>query len=515
MSVAEAKKPFDVWEKLEGFIKNRESTILLLIVLLAFVYIPFKILGYGWAPSDDALRHVAFSTIDAEWSDIVVIDEKLVADHNPGWHAILKFLYKHCGFDKTDLLFFSVGGLFCLLNLCGIIASPSPICWCLALLVFANVETNLDGRMLLGRPYLFSCAATLLILHIWNAASEDDKNAWFRRIWVKYLLTVVILTLCVWIHGSWYLFLLIPVSFLLSGRTKEAMLQTGLIVLSTVIGAAISGDFYEFLYFHFVATFRIFSESTYNWLLVQEFTSGKQTIYSAVFVALIIIFCNLKGRLKYKSLTEDPVFILVLLSWLCGIAVWRFWLDYGRMALLLWAACRIGDLIKASASLTQPRVRYSLAVFIVVAMVLTFTNDGYGRFTKSTRAQAIDFFSEDVQGELKGWEPQPGGIVYSDNMVVFYKHFYEYPTAPWKYILGFESAIMLPEDRQTLRNIGYNDGSFPEDYMPWVNKMTDKDRFILTSVPGNFPQLEWKKGNKYFWIGRLKAASNTAEINKP
>ena len=38
---------------------------------------------------------------------------------------------------------------------------------------------------------------------------------------------------------------------------------------------------------------------------------------------------------------------------------------------------------------------------------------------------------------------------------------------------------------------------------------------ILFSVPGKFPQLEWKRGNRFFWIGRLKQASDTVEISKP
>ena len=513
MSELEIKKPLDIWEKIEGFIKSRESVILLLIILFSLLYIPFKILSYGWTPMDDATRHVAFSTIDAKWSDIVVIDEKLGSDHNPGWHAVLKFLYKHCGFDKTDLMFFSVGGLFVLINLCGILVSPSPICWCLALLIFSNTEGNLYYRMLLGRPYILSCAATLILMHVWSVCLKNDSEVWSRKAWVKYTITVLILTLCVWIHGSWYLFLLIPISFFLCGRTLEAFIQTGLIFLSTILGAVLSGDFYEFMYFHFVATFQIFSEPTYNWLLVTEFASGKQSLYSAIWVALIIGFCYARGKLKFKDLTEDPVFILMLLSWLCGIAIRRFWLDWGIIALLLWTVYRIGDLIDSAYSLRQPRVRYSLALFIVVAMTLTFTNDEGGRYTKDANLQAIDFFSEDVKEELKGWEPKPGGIVYSDTMTVFYKHFYEYPTAPWKYILGFESAIMPKEDRQILRNIGYS--QLPDDYLPWINKMTDKDRLILFSVPGKFPQLEWKRGNRFFWIGRLKQASDTVEISKP
>lgn len=501
------------WDKIKDFITKYEKFILLILVILTVLYIPMKILSYGWTPTDDAKRHVAFATIDAKWSDILVIDEKLGSDHNPGWHAVLKFLHRHCNFDKTDLMCFSVAGLFCLVNLCGIWASPSPVSWCLALLILEIVDSTM--RLLYGRPYLFSCAATIILLHIWYTRSEKDKTAWFRKKKAKYAITVISLVLCVWLHGSWYLFLLIPLSFFLAGKTSEALQQTVLVFLATVIGAVISGDFYEFLYFHFIATFQIFSEPTYNWLLATEFASGHQTVLWVIFVVLLAIFCNHKGKLQYRELAEDPIFIMIMLCWLGGIAVWRFWMDWGKMAFLLWTSYRISDLIESFYNLRKVRIKYFLAGFVILATIMSFTNDGDERYSKNNGIIAIDFFSHEVQKELKGWEPQPGGIVYSNDMRVFYSHFYEYPTAPWKYILGFEPAIMLPEDCQTLRNIGYNDGRLPEDYMPWVNKMTSKDRLILSSVPGDFPQLEWKKGNRYFWIGRLKAASDTAEISKP
>lgn len=514
MSDSILKNSTNIWEKIEHLIKKREQIILLLIIVAAIFFIPFKILSYGWAPSDDALRHVAFSTIDAKWSDVLVIDEKLGSDHNPGWHEILRFLYRHFGLDKTDLIFFSVCALFCLVNLCGVWASPSPICWCLALLIIESIDPVVI-RMMLGRPYMVSCAATIVLLHIWNSRLEKDNEVWFGKNLAKYIITVVVLTLCVWIHGSWYLFLLIPASFFIAGKTKESLQLTGLILLSTILGAALSGDFYEFLYFHFVATFKIFSEPTYNWLLATEFASGKQNVYWILFVALLAILCNRKGKLQLKDFCEDPVFIMILLSWLCSIAVFRFWLDWGKIALLLWMSYRIGDLIKTSESLKQPRIRYCLSCFVIAAMVLVFINDGNGRYTKEARFQPIDFFSEMTQDKLKGWEPQSGGIVYSTDMMVFYTHFYKYPTAQWKYILGFEPAIMLPEDRKILRDIGYDGGRIPDDYLPWINKMTEKDRLILSLVPGNYPQLEWKKGNMSFWIGRLKVATGSAEISKP
>ena len=90
-------------------------------------------------------------------------------------------------------------------------------------------------------------------------------------------------------------------------------------------------------------------------------------------------------------------------------------------------------------------------------------------------------------------------------MYCFYEHFYQYPTKKWKYILGFEGAIMKKEDKQVIYNIGYN--GLEEDYSPWINKMTEKDRLILPSRLHKFPQLEWIRGNRNWVIGRLKKKS--------
>lgn len=508
MSNTSGRISFDFWIFFETKIKNYESMLGLLLVILVFILIPFKILSTGWTPVDDANRHVAFSTLDAKWSDILVIDEKFDTDHNAGWHQILRFLYKKCKLDKEDLMYFSVAGLFLLLNICGLIISPSPICWCLPLLILMNVDSGICARLLLGRPYIVSCAVTLLILWLWGVKKENGSTI-LDNFYAKYLLTILIFSLGVWIHGTWYIFLLIPFSFFLAGKTSDALKLTLCIVLATIIGAALTGNFTHFLYYHFAATYSIYSEPTYNWLLVSENATGCQSVYWAIAVALIVYLCNRKCGYKLKQLADDPVFIMVLLCWLGGIFVIRFWIDWGRMALLVWLTQRINELIKNSASLNSPRVRYSLFLFILTALTICFVNDADGRYTKYVLAQPIDFYNEATIDKLKGWEPGEGGIVYSSNMGAFYHHFYMYPTAKWKYILGFESGIMKQEDKATLRNIGYT--GLEEAYTPWVNKMTEKDRLILHKKLSSFPQLEWERGSRTWWIGRLKKKSVDGE----
>ena len=506
-TISNEKENFDIWEKIEKIIKNKESIILLLLILLALVFIPLKILSYGWTPEDDAKRHVAFAMTDSKWSDILIIDERFDTDHNSGWHQILRFLRKYCGFDEQDLMFFSVAGLFLLLNICGIISSPSPISWCIALLIMLNFDSRIYYRFILGRPYIASCAATLIVLRLWGFKNLKNENfTILNKAWFKYLLTIISLSLGIWIHGSWYIFLLIPISFFIAGEMKDSLKLTVCIIFSTIIGALLTGQFTHFLYYHFTATYSIYSEPTHNWLLVPENASGHHTIIWAVAVALILLLSIKKCNYKLRDLAYDPVFLMVLLCWMGSIWVIRFWLDWGRIALTLWLAYRVKDLIDKSDSLKIPRIRYCLSSFIIVCFVLCFIVDTDGRFTKSALIhQPIDFYNESTLDKLKGWEPQDGGVVYSNSMYCFYQHFYQYPTAKWKYIWGFESAIMKQEDKETLRNIGLN--RLDADYAPWINKMTEKDRLILPSKINGYPQLEWTRGNRNWVIGRLKRKS--------
>ena len=506
-SIEGKKESFDIWQKIEKIIKRKESLILFFLVIGILVFIPLKILSYGWTPYDDAKRHVAFSTLDVKWSDVLIIDEKYDTDHNAGWHQILKFLYKNCGFDKLDLMFFSVAGLFILVNICGILSAPSAISWCVALLLVMNTDYSIYFRLLSGRPYIASCAATLIVLFLWSFDSDENAPKFLKKKWLKYLLTIIALSLGVWIHGSWYLFLLIPLSFFIAGKTKESLILTGLVLVSTVIGAMLTGNFLHFLYYHFNATLSIYSEKTYNWLLVSENAQGGQTIYWIPFTAIIVFLCMKKCGYKLSNIASDPIFMMVLLCWLGSIWVIRFWVDWGRICLILWLSYRIHDLIKSSYSLKIPRVRYCLCLFVEVALLLCFIHDGNGRFTKLRAEEPIDFYCEETKDVLKGWEPQDGGIIYSDNMYCFYQHFYQYPNAKWKYILGFESAIMKQEDKETLRNIGFH--AIEEAYLPWVNKMTDKDRLILNKRLDKLKDIEWNRGNSNWWIVILKKKSES------
>src|SRR5580692_10483889 len=86
------------------------------IVILAVLFIPLKIIGYGYLPPDDALRHAAQGVSGKPWGDVVVLAEPLKVDFQFGWDLFLRCLHRWTGANAEALAEISVVILFLLLN---------------------------------------------------------------------------------------------------------------------------------------------------------------------------------------------------------------------------------------------------------------------------------------------------------------------------------------------------------------------------------------------------------------
>jgi hypothetical protein len=96
-------------------------------------------------------------------------------------------------------------------------------------------------------------------------------------------------------------------------------------------------------------------------------------------------------------------------------------------------------------------------------------------------------------------------------MTIFYQTFYKNPNADWRYVLGYEPALMSDEDFKVYQDVLWNFGD-PRAYQPWVEKMRPQDRLVIRSPrssPPNIPELEWNYGVSGIWIGRLPQTSTT------
>ena len=103
---------FELPEKFRRFVPLAVWTIVTFVLIL----IPFKILGYGYLPGDDALRHVAKAVSGKPWTEILVLGDTFKMDHNLGWHAILSAVHHVTGWNAENMLIFSVVALFLIVN---------------------------------------------------------------------------------------------------------------------------------------------------------------------------------------------------------------------------------------------------------------------------------------------------------------------------------------------------------------------------------------------------------------
>jgi hypothetical protein len=99
--------------------------------------------------------------------------------------------------------------------------------------------------------------------------------------------------------------------------------------------------------------------------------------------------------------------------------------------------------------------------------------------------------------------PEPGGVLYTDDARLFFQLFYRRPDAPFRYIVGYEAALMPPEDLAVFR--AALAARTAASFAPWVAKMTPRDRLILYDTDGRppIPDLEWMQVSQTVWSGRI------------
>lgn len=159
--------------------------------------------------------------------------------------------------------------------------------------------------------------------------------------------------------------------------------------------------------------------------------------------------------------------------------------------------------------------RLVLTAGVCLGTFLLITSDQGSRWTANLHEQ---YLTQD-NPELAPWLPGNGGIIYTADMKLFYNTFFKNPTAPWRYVVGFEPALMQPEDLAVLRKAQWTSGDLSA-YEPWVKKMRPEDRLIISEswsqagFGSGLPGLEWHHALNSFWIGRLPQKSGNTNDHK-
>jgi hypothetical protein len=413
-------------------------------------------------------------------------------------------IHRWTGCNTETLVLLPVAGLMTLFSLPALVWLRRPESWLGALLVAATFSPVFIGRLTLGRPFLFTMAVYVVLLVMWTRLGERRPR--LREV----LTTLVLIGAAAWIHGSFYQLILPAAGLLLAGRWRQAFRFGALWAAGSFLGASLTGHPWLFLDQCVRHLFGVFGDYVLTNQLVFELmpTDGEGPVVLAVIAMLL--WRARDPDWKARELVE-PIFMMGLLGWVLGLKVGRFWWDWGLPATLVWLALQLQQQFERYAAFDS-WTRLFVTLGLAAAVCLGITADRGGRWTWNASKQ---YLTQD-NPDLAGWLPESGGIIYSVDMTVFNDTFFKNPTAPWRYVMGFESALMQPEDLAVARKVQWNFGDL-RAYAPWVKKMRRQDRLIIpiswlpTSGPArtvaSIPELEWHHAANDWWIGRPSQTS--------
>lgn len=471
------------------------------IIAAAAVLIPGVILGQGFLPSDDALFYAAKVISGKNWDEILLLGPGFNVEYlRFGWTRILELVHSFSGMDQDALVGFAVIVQFFLFAILPCLLFSHPEAWIGSLLVLSICIPAEMTRFLIGRPMTFSMTVFVLILLLLG----KNKSCPSGPTW---LLCGGLIALGTYVHAPWYFLLFIPGFFL--AREWEKAGRLFLAVLAGIgLGALLTGHPVDFL----EAFYRVYSRvagAVWNPnFLVTELRPMPLNFQVFVLVSLMLLILN-ERQVAIRRAMDNPIFLSFIFGTFAGLQTGRIWLDIGVPALAAWLAWQGEELLEAIPGYEGGRKL--LATLIVSgALFLSLTPDFSERWT----ARGRDVFLSTENPHHQGWLPEPGGILYSPNMEIFYDSFFSNPKADWKYILGFDGSLMPPEDYEIRKKMLWNRDrpEYVKTFLPWIRKMTKADRFAVKgmALEGHFMELEWKYMGGNVSVGRKPLPSDRA-----
>jgi hypothetical protein len=461
------------------------------LVVLALALVPLRIVAQGFLPDDDALRHAAKAVSGRAWADVLVLRPEVTMDSHPGWHALLSLVHHVTGADAHALVLVSITGLLLVLLLPAAFLMRRPEAWAFALVAFGALEPRIPTRFASGRPFLLAAAllVVLCLLAVRPGAGESSRRA--------LPLLAALFGVTAWMHPSWHLFLLSVAACVLAGRLRLGTTLLAGLGLGVVVAGLLYGNPLEFVTQSVLHTVLAIGTPAPPGTLAIEFLPGDGSPLLVLGVVALLLWRKLRGERAAGTLTS-PVAALAALGWLLGWLVIRFWSDWGAIALLVWMALEIEAVLERQVEPGSWR-RVGVAAVAGVAVVLVLSANTRGQRPSAAERPFLSLTTPAAEPFL----PDPGGVLYTDDMRLFFQLFYSRPTAPWRYVVGYEPALMPPDDLATFRRIlaARTSGSFA----PWLGKMRRPDRLVLRSTEGRppIPELEWAQVSQTVWSGRV------------
>lgn len=461
------------------------------IVVSVILIIPLKIISDGYLPGDDALRHAAKAVSGKPWQDILVLGPAF-RDQNFVWHDFLReiFLWSHCGTDQ--LVVVEVVGLFVLFAFSPLPWLKRPEAWLITVTV-ATLSSVMMQRMMLGRPFLLTLSGLASVLCAWQFRGSSPPR------WGTFAWMTVVIALCTLVHGIWYLWAMLVAAFVLAGQFRWGILVGAAWLAGSFLGAAVTGHPVDELSYAVTIALRTMGLHDVQNTMTAELQSFNGDVLALLVVGGLLALRNVCG-LKVRPWKSSPVFWLACLGWILGFKANRFWEDWGWPALMVLLTGDLQLLLEARFAADSFK-RLALVGGLALTTFMVATSDFGGRWTQNL---SWSYLTQD-NPDLKGWLPDQGGIFYTADMTLFFQTFFKNPTAKWKYMTGFEPALMPDEDFAVYQRVLWNFGDV-RAYEPWVKKMRLGDRLVIRgdrAAPPYIPELEWEYGVSGVWLGRV------------
>ncbi len=466
---------------------DREQLAVRLVGLAAIALIGVQILGQGYLPVDDALRHAAKAVAGKPWEAIVVARPGVI-DFSPGWHAFLRAVHQITGADAHTLVWVEILVSFACVSLAPMLLMRRPEAWLAAMSVGALLEPQLVVRWVIGRPLVISIAVLVFMCLTWRRL-DDERPSRFAMITAAALVAAA-----TWIHGSWYLWALPVLACVLAGQRRVAVRLTLAAAAGFVVGALLSGNPVAFLTRNLALALDLGGGAMSAW--VYEMQAYPFVPLLMLGVLAVVVVRKVWLAIPARALLADPVFMLAVLGCVLGMRSARFWMDWGMPAAVVFIAREIEALWLANAP-TQKRLLAAGAVAVGCFVIWT-ANVNQRWMPRHEKAFQTIVLTRPAA------LPDSGGILYTDDRRVFYEMFYLLPDAPWRYSLGFAPELM-PEDDYAVYVNRQTTGTI-ESLDPWAAKMKPADRLLIRDPRGiqRWNQLEWQAIEGGFYSGRLK-----------
>lgn len=487
MTAAHEPRPAPPLDFLKRYVPLAVWTAVILVILA----IPLKIISYGYLPGDDALRHAAKAVSGKSWSDILVLNDTYKIDHEFGWNLLLEKIRRWTDWNAEALVIFSVVALFLLAGWSALPWLQRPEAW-LGALLLATLAGAVGGRMMLGRPYLVTFTVLLTLLFLWQKFGAAPPKTWML------VLATALLALGTFVHGVWYLWVLLLGSLLLAGEFRWALGLGFCWVTGVFLGSALTGHPFDYPLQAFKLALLAVGAHATTRTMASELQPFDGNILAVALLGGLLALRQL-AKLNAVPLTKNPAFWLVCLCWVLGFKVARFWDDWGWPALMVLVTVDLQALLQARFAPDSFK-RLGLTLGLAAATFLCVTNDAHSRWSQTLSDRYLTADNPD----LNGWLPDHGGIFYTADMTLFYQTFFKNPRGDWRYMLGFEPTWMPREDFEVYHRVLWNQGD-AKAYAPWVEKMQPADRLVIRGgrgAPPGIPQLEWNYSGVGIWVGR-------------